>query len=152
MRKQLKFQILSIVLVVLVAVLGSIFVNIGMDWYSSVTKPTQWIPSFVIPIVWSIVYLLAILCLWVQISNSTITTLTTILFVLNGVLNVLWCLVFFTLRLTLLAEIVIILNLVFGWILYVKIKGQNLYANLLLIYPIWLSIATSLNTAIWILN
>lgn len=152
MRKQLKFEILSIVLVVLVAVLGSIFVNIGMDWYSSVTKPTQWIPSFVIPIVWSIVYILAILCLWVQISNSTTTTMTTILFVLNGVLNVLWCLVFFTLRLTLLAEIVIIANLVFGWILYVKIKGQNLYANLLLIYPIWLSIATSLNTAIWILN
>lgn len=152
MRKQLKIQILSIVMVVLVAVLGSIFVNLGMKWYDSVVKPTQWIPSFIIPIVWSIIYLLAILCIWVQISNSTNTILSTVLFVLNGVLNVLWCLVFFALHLTLAGEIVIITNLIFGWFLYEKIKGQNLYANLLLIYPLWLSIATSLNTAIWILN
>ena len=32
--------------IVVVAVLGSIFVNIGMAWFDSLRKPMQWIPNF----------------------------------------------------------------------------------------------------------
>ncbi len=37
--------------VVLVAALGSLFSQFGMSWYDGLIKPTQWIPSFIIPIV-----------------------------------------------------------------------------------------------------
>ncbi len=36
--------------VVLVAALGSLFTQFGMSWYDGLIKPTQWIPSFIIPI------------------------------------------------------------------------------------------------------
>ena len=49
--------ILVIVSILVVAVLGSIFVNIGIDWFNSLNKPSQWIPNIVIPIVWTIIYL-----------------------------------------------------------------------------------------------
>ena len=58
----MKHNILRIVSVVspifLVAVLGSIFVNIGMDWFDTLLKPSQWIPNWVIPIVWTVIYVI----------------------------------------------------------------------------------------------
>ena len=150
--KKLK-TILSIGGVLLVAVLGTIFVNIGMAWFNSLEKPSQWIPNFVIPIVWSIIYLSAGIVLFLWQNNGNIPLKTSILFIINGVLNVLWCLVFFTLKQTFLGNIVIIINTIFAFILLINIFKQNkLYGYMLAIYPVWLCLATSLNTAIWILN
>lgn len=150
--KKLKI-ILSIGGVLLVAVLGTIFVNIGMDWFNSLEKPSQWIPNFVIPIVWSVIYLSAGIVLFLWNNNGDIPLKTSILFIINGALNVLWCLVFFTLKQTFLGNIVIIINLIFAYILLVDIFKQNkVYGYMLALYPVWLSLATSLNTAIWILN
>ena len=42
--------ILAIGAVILVATLGSIFVNIGMDWFATLVKPTEWVLNIVIPI------------------------------------------------------------------------------------------------------
>ena len=50
--------ILIIASVLLVAGLGSLFVNLGMEWYSNLNTPSQWIPNIVIPIVWTIIYIL----------------------------------------------------------------------------------------------
>lgn len=150
--KKLKI-ILSIGGVLLVAVLGTIFVNIGMDWFNSLEKPSQWISNFVIPIVWSVIYLSAGIVLFLWHSKSNIPLKTSILFIINGALNVLWCLIFFTLRLTFLGNIVIIINLIFAYIILVDIFKQNkVYGYMLALYPVWLSLATSLNIAIWILN
>ncbi|MBQ3047525.1 MAG: tryptophan-rich sensory protein, partial [Clostridia bacterium] len=55
--KNKTFQIiLSFILIIIVAVLGSIFVNIGMPFFNSLTKPSQWISNILIPIVWTIIY------------------------------------------------------------------------------------------------
>lgn len=153
MSKTLKYQILAVVSVIIVAVLGSIFVNIGMDWFNLLNKPIQWIPNIVIPIVWTIVYLLAIIILCVLIKNNQLSKKLLVYFVINGILNVLWCLIFFALQLTLLGNIVIILNLIAGWLLWINLfKSNNLQGYIMLIYPIWLSIATTLNLCLWILN
>lgn len=136
-----------------VAVLGSVFANLGMAWFDALTKPSQWLPDVVIPIVWTIIYLAftTILIFWQ--GNAKIPTKTIVLLVVNGILNVLWCLLFFTLNLTLVGNIAIILNLVAGFWLWSEIyKYKDIYGYILLIYPIWLSIATTLNTAMWILN
>lgn len=136
-----------------VAILGSIFVNIGMDWFEWLIKPSQWIPSFVIPIVWSVIYIAfaVILILWLK--DDKIPLLTFVLLIVNGVLNVLWCLVFFTLQQTFLGNIVIVLNLIASfWLIFEISKFKKVYALAILIYPIWLAIATTLNLATWILN
>jgi tryptophan-rich sensory protein len=60
MEKQ-KINIIQIILVIVsilvVAVLGSIFVNLGMDWFNSLIRPSQWIPNIIIPIVWTVIYI-----------------------------------------------------------------------------------------------
>lgn len=152
-----KRNIIYIVVVILsiavVAVLGSVFVNLGMDWFNMLVKPTQWIPNILIPIVWTIIYITfgVIFSLWIL--KSGIPTNVVIWLVINGILNILWCLLFFTLKLTLVGNIVIILNLIAGIVLLIQIlKSNRIYGIITSIYPIWLSIATSLNLALWILN
>ncbi len=144
---------LSIAAVVLVAVLGSIFVNIGLEWFSGLNKPSQFVPSFIIPIIWTIIYILAGIILFNLIKQDNLTPSVRNLFIINGILNVLWCLVFFALKQTQLGNIVIVINAYFGaYLIYAISKTNKNYARLLTIYPIWLIIATTLNTCLWILN
>lgn len=139
--------------ILLVAVLGTVFVMIGMDWFESLIKPSQWIPTFVIPLVWSIIYITfaVVLLLWTR--REKLPLLTFILLIVNGALNVLWCLVFFTLQLTFLGNVIIVLNLIAGfWLIFEISKSEKFYALATLIYSIWLCLATTLNLAMWILN
>lgn len=144
---------LIILSILVVAILGSVFVNLGMDWFMLTVKPTQWIPNIIIPIVWSVIYILFGLVLSYWVSRGYLSLKTILLLILNGLLNILWCLVFFALNLTFVGNIVIILNLIASIVLWLDIYKYNKnYAYFVAIYPIWLSIATTLNLAIWILN
>lgn len=139
--------------IILVAVLGSVFVNLGMEWFNILSKPTQWIPNFVIPIVWTIIYIAFTVILSLLSNNTKFSIKTIVLLALNGLFNIVWCLLFFTFNLTFLGNIAIILNLILGfWVFINLLEYKEWYVYILLIYPIWLSIATSLNLALWILN
>lgn len=140
--------------VIIVAGLGSVFVYLGMDWFAVLAKPAQWIDDIIIPIVWTVIYSIAAVILFNWAGSVTgVPKSVAILFAINGVLNVLWCLLFFTLRLTFVGAIAIILNLIAGVLLLSEIKKRHpKYFYALLIYPIWLSIAAALNLALWILN
>ena len=152
-KKQIIKIIITIASIVVVAVLGSLFVNLGMDWFNSLNKPSQWIPNIVIPIVWTIIYLTYAIVLFFWIKNYKLTRNIIIALIVNGILNVLWCLVFFTVQQTFLGLIIIILNLIASYLLFfIMYKEQKLYSIFTFIYPIWLSLATTLNLAIWILN
>lgn len=70
--------------------------------------------------------------------------------VINGILNVLWCLVFFTLKLTFVGVVVIVFNAVASVVFVRQIEGKIQYA--MWIYPLWVMLATMLNVAVWILN
>lgn len=145
--------IITVVSIVLVAVIGTIFAQIGMGWFEGLIKPTEWIPSFIIPIVWTVIYLLFAYVLIKWQSKKPLTTENVVLLYINGALNILWCLVFFTLNQLLLGNIVIIVNALFGLRLYFEICKEDANSGLIIsLYPIWLCIATSLNTALWILN
>ena len=148
------FKILiTIVSILIVAILGSVFVNLGMKWFNSLTTPSQWIPNIVIPIVWTIIYITFGVVLSVWITKGGIPKTVIAWLIVNGILNVVWCLVFFTLGLTFIGNIVIVLNLIAGIVLFLKIyKYKPIYAVITAIYPIWLSLATTLNLALWILN
>lgn len=151
MKKGIKifWVILSIIVV---AVLGSVFVRLGMDWFNSLIKPMQWIPNIIIPIVWSVIYITfgVVLSIWIWRDIPLKDILVWL--IINGVLNVLWCLIFFTLNLTFVGNIVIILNLISGIVLFIKMIKVSHIALFTAIYPIWLSLATTLNLALWILN
>jgi len=152
-KNETKKIILTVVSIVVVAVLGSVFVNLGSDWFAGLNKPTQWIPDFIIPIVWTIIYISFSIVLSIWISKEDLPKSVVVLLILNGIFNVLWCLTFFTLNLTFIGNIVIVLNLILAYTLILEIKKvKPIYALILSVYPIWISIATTLNTALWILN
>lgn len=145
------FLIISTILIV--AILGSVFVNMGIDWFNLLVRPTQFVPTVLIPIIWTIIYIdfAIVLCLWWDKSRFPKTTI--FLLVINSVFNVLWCFLFFALGYTFWGLVSIVLLLIMSYVLIVNIFKQNrLYAYLLSIYPIWVSIATTLNLALWILN
>lgn len=147
-------RIVSVVApIVLVAVLGSVFVNLGMEWFNALVKPSQWIPNWVIPVVWTVIYVTFAIVLLNWSSKEEISKQTKMLLIANGILNILWCLVFFTLKLTFVGNIVILLNLVAGVVLWVDIfVKKRIYAYFISIYPVWIAIASTLNLAMWILN
>lgn len=150
MKKNIIFYLVGIILV---AVLGTVFTQIGMEWFDTLQKPTEWIPSFIIPIVWTVIYVAFAIILVIWESRDPITLENKILLLINGILNILWCLVFFTLRQLFLGNVIIIINALFALRLMFEIcKERSLYGLILSIYPIWLCVATSLNTALWILN
>lgn len=139
--------------IAVVAILGSIFVNLGMDWFNSLIRPSQWIPNIIIPIVWTIIYSIFAILLSVWSSKENIPIPIIVNLIINGVLNILWCLLFFTLELTFVGNIAIVLNLIAGIVLFIQIfKTKRLYSYFIAIYPLWLSLATTLNLALWILN
>lgn len=152
-KNQTKKIILSFVVIIAVAVIDSVFVNLGKDWFNSLNKPTQWVPNIVIPIVWTIIYSAFAVINFFWFKNGDVPASAVVLMLINAALNVLWCLTFFTLHLLLIGNIVIVLNLIAGFALIINIfSHKKLYGYILSIYPIWLSIATTLNTALWILN
>ena len=70
MKNKTLTTVISIAAVILVAVLGSIFVNIGMDWFDTLIKPNEWVPNIVIPIVWTVIYLAFSIYLYFAIKNN----------------------------------------------------------------------------------
>lgn len=146
--------IIAIISIIFVAGFGSLFVILGNTWFDSLVKPTEWIPNIVIPLVWTAIYLTTafILTFWIQ-KEGKLDRKFTILFLINGILNILWCLVFFTLNQIFIGLIIILINLLFSIKLIFQLSKYNLiYSYILGIYPTWLSIATCLNIAVWILN
>lgn len=145
--------IIALSAVIFVAVMGTIFVNLGMDWFDSLNKPSEWVPNIVIPIIWTIIYILFAIYLWFAIKNDRLDNETIILLVANGVLNILWCLFFFTLNSLLWGLIAIIINLIIAAVLLIQMQQKDkFFSYFLTVYPVWLSIATCLNLACWILN
>lgn len=145
--------VLPVASVLLVALLGWVFVDIGMDWFNGLQKPSEWIPNALIPIVWTFIYSVFIFYTIHLVKKEKENKKVIWLLVINGVLNVLWCLVYFTLGSLIGGVVLIILNLIASvWLLREICKTSELYSYILTVYPIWLSFATCLNLATWILN
>ena len=96
-----------------------------MDWFNTLLKPSEWVPNFVIPIMWTIIYILFAILLSISIKNKSLSTNVVILSIINGVLNIFWCLVFFALNQLLLGNIIIIINAFFGTLLVNEIVKNN---------------------------
>lgn len=142
--------------VVLVSWLGSLATTDGMEWYRSLERSSITPPDYVFGIVWTILFLLimiSILLYWNKARRGPQFEDTMWLFVTNGALNVLWSYLFFKWHLIGLA-FAEALALVFTAIsLAMIIWRTSKTASLLLVpYILWLSFASILTYAFWMLN
>ncbi len=138
----------------LVAVLGSLATDIG-PWYRSLVKPSWQPPDWVFGPVWTTIFVLCAVSAalaWRSAADAARPMVVT-LFVVNGVLNVLWSVLFFYLKRPFLAglEIIVLWASIAVLIWYVG-QHSRVAAMLLLPYLLWVSFATLLTWTIVHLN
>ena len=145
--------IIALVLPFIASAIGGLFtVSSVSTWYVDLVKPSFNPPSWLFGPVWTILYLLmgiALYLVWTKKFNKQAFTL----FGIQLVLNALWSILFFGLKQPLLAfiEIIILWVMILVTIIYFyKINKNSAY--LLITYLLWVSFAAILNLAIFILN
>lgn len=151
MIKKISLLLFFIILCQFAGIIGSIFTIPALEsWYPALTKPFFNPPSFIFGPVWTILYLLMGVSLYMVWGNKKININW---FWLQLGLNMLWSVIFFGLQSPFLGFLVILL-LWYTIFRTIKEFGKyNKFASYLLFpYIIWVSFAAILNFTIMILN
>lgn len=140
----------AIILCQLAGIIGTVFTMDAIPtWYAGLIKPVLNPPSWVFGPVWTILYTLMGISLYLVWQKKGKTGI----FFVQLVLNALWSIVFFGLKDISLALVVICMmwiSIVSTIVVFYKISRPAAY--LLLPYIAWVSFALYLNLAIWRLN
>ena len=138
------------------AAVGSLATTKGLDpWYKNLEKPPLNPPSWIFAPVWSTLYFLIAISLFIVWNKNVSKDKTDqyIIFVIQLVLNAAWSIVFFGLEDTWYALVVIgllLLSIIATMVSFAKISRAAMY--LLIPYLLWVSFATYLNVSIALLN
>lgn len=125
------------------------------EWYASLNRPSFNPPNWLFGPVWTILYIImgiSLFLIWKQ-SKSKERNLAIFVFCLQQALNFAWSFIFFYFNMIGFALIEIILLwicIVIMIILFYKIKPIAAYINIP--YLLWVTFATILNAAYYILN
>jgi benzodiazapine receptor len=124
-------------------------------WYDTLSKPSFTPPNWVFSPAWTILYTLMAISLFfvLKTANSKDKTYGLVFFAIQLFLNGLWSVLFFGLHSILgaLANIILLLLFIILTMLkFYKISKPAFY--LLIPYLLWVSFATALNFAVFILN
>lgn len=130
-----------------IALLPTIFINFDTD---SLVKPLLFPPKILFPIVWTILYFLMSISLYLSSKyNKEIYKNYGIQLILNS----LWSPLFFMFKTYLFSTIELLILIIFVAIMIEEMKQENkLSAYLQIPYFIWLLFALYLNVSIYILN
>lgn len=149
MKKFLKL-ILAISVCEGAGIIGSVFtINSVNTWYLTLAKPSFNPPAFVFGPVWTMLYLLMGIALFLALEKKAKLKW----FYIQLALNSIWSIIFFGLQNPLLA----LVDIIFLWIaifMTIKLfwKKNRTSAYLLIPYFAWVTYATALNLAIVYLN
>ncbi len=130
-----------------IALLPTIFINFDTD---SLVKPLLFPPKILFPIVWTILYFLMSISLYLSSKyNKNLYKVYGIQLILNS----LWSPLFFMFKTYLFSTIELLILIIFVAIMIKEMKLENkLSAYLQILYFIWLLFALYLNVSIYILN
>ena len=129
-----------------------LIINKSID-YNYLVNPPLSPPSYLFPIVWNILYLLIGISYYIYRKNNNDNSLTIKLYYIQLILNYLWSIIFFTLKLRTLAVIWIIvlaITVIYLMIRFCKEERTSFY--LFIPYILWVLFATYLNIGIVVLN
>ncbi len=134
--------------------IGSIATSSSVDsWYASLNKPLIAPPGWLFAPVWTIIYALMGIALFLVLEKNINKVKAIWIFSIQLLLNVLWSFIFFGFQMPFLAFLEIIVLWIFIFIMikgFVKIEKRTKW--LLLPYIIWTSFAAILNFWFWIIN
>jgi len=124
-------------------------------WYATLNKPWFTPPGWLFGPVWTLLYILmglALFLVW-RSPRSSMRDIGIALFAVQLAVNVFWSFAFFGLENTLYGVLTIIpLWVLIAATIFQFYKVSKGAAFLMIPYILWVSIATALNTAIYLLN
>lgn len=147
---------LSIIACQFAGVVGTVFTMPSIaTWYSTLNKPWFTPPNWVFGPVWITLYTLMGIALWLVwskgINKKTLPALYP--FKAQLILNAIWSIVFFGLQSPLYGLLTIVpLWLLIAYTILKFYKINKTAAYLLVPYLLWVTLATALNYAVFILN
>ena len=130
-----------IVIVILVAVIGSLITYATMPWYKSHVVVSGTPPDYVFGIVWTVIYI-GYAYAWIKTPGYDT------LFTISIILNLLWTVFFFGLadiRSSQICIIALLLVVLYQFHIIYKEQGFSISAFAMTVYATWLVIATSFN-------
>jgi len=157
MGKRIPALLASILLCEAVGFIGGFFtISAIPTWYAALTKPSLSPPNWVFGPAWTILYALmgiSLYLIWEEGIKKKKVRQAIFLFGIHLLVNFSWSAVFFGLKNSFGALLVIVVL----WLLIVAViykfwQIKTLAAILLFPYLFWVSFATYLNFAIWLLN
>lgn len=152
----LKKFLVSIIIPLAIGGLSAFITKDNMDLYSKIVTPAFSPPGWLFPIVWSVLYTLlgvSLYLVWNKKTNALSKTPAFVLFAIQLLLNFIWSPIFFNKQWFLLAFAVLI-ALLFATLamIYTFYKISKPAAFLQIPYILWLAFAGYLNLAIYLLN
>lgn len=151
MKKNIKLLFMCILITFFIGNLFAIFIDASS--YVNLKKVVN-VPGYIFPIVWSILYLLMAISLFIILkSNNELKYKSIKLYFIQLIVNSLWTLLFFKFNMYFFSFIWIILLIILVINMVVYFFKINKLAGLLnIFYIIWLIFASILNLGIVILN
>jgi tryptophan-rich sensory protein len=157
MKQKITRFIVSFILCQSAGLVGTFFtVGAIQNWYVFLNKPTFSPPNWLFGPVWTILYTLmavALFLVWQTGSVNRLTKTAFWIFIVHLVVNALWSILFFGLKSPAWALVdigLLWIMIVISMFLFYKIRKITFW--LLLPYLLWVSFATLLNFYIWKLN
>ena len=149
-----KALIVSILLAEAVGALSALFVRGETDWYKGLKRPPAAPPSWLFPVVWSILFLLmGIAAYRVYLVDSPKKNAALWLYGGSLAVNFLWPLFFFRLKALGFSALWLALLLAVVLLVWRRFRDLDQIAGKLLIpYLLWLAFALYLNIGIWVLS
>ena len=149
--------VISLVACQFAGLIGSIFTSPAIPiWYATLEKPPFSPPNWLFAPAWGTLYLLmgvAAFLVWRQGFSKEGVKSALAIFLVQLVINALWSAVFFGLKSPIAGVVVIVVLWVAILLTILKFFRLSVAAGSLLIpYILWVSFATALNIAIWMLN
>lgn len=158
MKHKIQYGKLAAALAIPLAVGGfsSFLTRDGMKYFQTVPQPPLSPPSWLFPVVWTILYLMmgaASYLVWVSGVSDARRDRALTVYGLSLAANFLWPIVFFTMRFYLTAFLLLLLL----WILVAAAALlfsciDSRAGKLMIPYLVWLSFAAYLNLGVWLLN
>ena len=154
LKKINKKLVISIIIPIFVGFISYLLSSKGIRNFDLLKKPFLAPPSFLFPIVWTILYLLMGYSSYlVYESNDYHSSCCLLIYIVNLFLNFLWTPIFFEFELRLFALIIILLlDLVIIYMIYCFYGVNKKAAYLQIPYLVWCLFATYLNLSIYLLN
>ena len=154
---KIKPYVISIAIALAVGGLSAVLTNSKMAMYSEVNKPVWSPPTWLFPVVWSILFVLmgiGAALVWVN-REKDIETARSGLFVygLQLVVNFFWSIIFFNMQAYFFALVWLILLLALIVVMIFKFKKINTAAALMQIpYVVWVAFAGVLTAMVYLMN